>query len=293
MVKVRMFCDWDKTSSQLIEDLQRQTLGFIGNRYDEFEFVSDDDYDHAVVFNFPLFKPKTPESANLGLLLEPPEILNVMYPNWVGKRNVPGIGIFYSFCSGTPFPSVTAYGMGFATVKPILVPDLGPRKRACMIASNKRFTPWHDKRHEVLAALLDSDLPIDFYGRGMVGDDERIIGEIAPGQKQPVLSQYSYCIDFENSSHGAVTDKYFDPVLSGTMPITNATVLQDIAPIGSYRLVDFNLEPAQIVEQIRSEIAYAPSFINKTDIREAAAQIVSGKLSITKWIVERLREIRS
>src|SRR5690606_22774483 len=107
-----------------------------------------------------------------------------------------------------------------------------PTKKTCMIVSNKVFTPFHARRREVLAALLESDAEIDFYGRGLSGPDPRIKGEIPPFGKGEVIIQYSQCIDFENSPHSAVTDKFFDAVLAGATPVTNATILRRLLPDG-------------------------------------------------------------
>lgn len=289
MRRVRLFGDWDQSSRDMLNSLRRQSIGFEGDVYrGELQYVTDDSYDHAVVFNFPRESLKTDAYQNLGLLLEPPEIVERFWPAWVDRKEVPGVDNYWAFCTGTRFPPVP--GLGFATVDHFPAYPRARRKRACMIASNKLFTPYHYKRHEILGALLDSDLDIDFYGRGMPpSSNHRVKGEIAPGKKADVLRQYDYVIDFENSNQAVVTDKFFDAVLSGCVSITNAWVLEDIAPYHSVRLVNFERSTDSIVELIDDFITYAPTGPSWGDVDRAARSILEGRLSLANWIHEQIK----
>jgi len=289
--RVKLYGDWNQDASQMLDNLQLFTKGFDGDVYDDsVEFVREGNQDFSVVFNFPLKgELPTPPQRNIGLVLEPPEILKRMYPRWT-TSSVPGVEHYYSFSTGSRFPH--APGIGFASCSYRDVPEQPKRDRVCMIASQKRFTPWHEKRHEILNALLETDIPIDFYGRGMPDiDDSRVMGEIPPELKRLVTKQYHYVVDFENSGYGAVTDKFFDPILTGAMPVTNAKILEQIAPKDSFRLIDFDKPTDEIVKWINALTGSTPNDTEKQAMAEAKAQITSGSMSLTKWIRDRVVEL--
>lgn len=283
-MKVRMFCDWDNDSTSLIERLRAQTpsMDADGN-YRDTQFVDDNSYDTAVLFNFS--RPQnlmTVRERNVCLLLEPPEIVDysIQAPPHAEK--------IYSFAIDSF--GLPAIGMGFATAPAGDYPKLLSKTGVSMITSDKVITPWQVKRRAVKDALLETDLPIDFYGRNLEGDDPRIKGTIPPFKKQDVLSRYAMSIDFENSGRSVVTDKFFDPVICDTVPITNSTGLSNLAP-GSFGAVDFNQRVDQIVDKIATLI--------ESDLRpyvdrlEAAREsIFDGDLSLAKWINDRVKAMK-
>lgn len=290
MPSVKMFCDWDHNSAQLIDLLENQTKDMSGGVYRDLQFTAGEDYDYSIVFNFPrnLSAIKTPPHKTFGLLLEPPEIINLMYGQWKHARTVPGVQDMYSFSTASPFPYMP--GLGFCSTEPNtrFVDPHDKSRVACMIASNKRFTPYHGKRHEVLRALMKSDLPIDFYGRGMPpSDDPRVKGEIPPRGKAPVLDLYRYVIDFENSPHGVVTDKYFDAVMRKSIPITNALMLNEFGTPHSYRVVDFEQPTDAIVRRI-GDILFGENMFSRDEravfAQNAQEQFTAGKFSLARWI---------
>lgn len=298
--KVRMFGDWDDPPERLLERLKSQTVEFDHNVYDGVEFVTDDSYDVAIVFNYLQQDQRllTPPERSFGLVLEPPEISDWMHPLRLRKWSHGLIGDYYSFANISGYKYAPC--LGFATAKPWVL-GYSPsekddicsetsRNRACMIASNKVYTPYHQKRRAILDALLATDWNIDFYGRGMEkNEDGRVKGEIYPMGKAPTLDLYPFCIDFENSPHGVLTDKYFDPILRNTVPITNASCLLEYGVEGSYEYVDFSESVDSILERIEDILGVVDVSCYDEPLMEARRELLQGRMSLANWIVERVR----
>lgn len=290
MPKVRMFCDWDNTSLELIDRLLAQTSGMHGHFLGGYEFVDDNTYDHAVLFNYPQVKLNTSPNMNIGLVLEPPEISSWMHSEPIRQAARVQVSRYFSFAKEKGI--AWAPGLGFATVPHNYhYSDPSSKKnKACMIVSNKLMTDYHAKRQQIFHALLDSDLPINFYGRGMAkSDDPRVIGEIAPMAKAYILSSYNFCIDFENSPHGVLTDKFFDPIMCGTVPITNATMLKRHGIKDSYELIDFKQANSTIVNKIESILNKEVSRYDGP-VARARSEIMFGSWCLARWITNRLDE---
>lgn len=102
------------------------------------------------------------------------------------------------------------------------------KKLLLMINSYKKhnFEVSGDLYKERIKLLLDiGDLaPIDLYGRGWDRFDNKTIKTIYKGEvelKESVLRNYKFAIIFENSNNepGGVTEKIFDAMASGCVPI--------------------------------------------------------------------------
>lgn len=287
MIRVRMFCDWDNDSQELISRLEKQTDGFTGRDYKNLHFVTDDSYTHAICFNFPTYDLKSPAQNNVALILEPPELVNSMYKTHKGKKFT-NVREVYSFAADVYEP---AFGIGFATVEPKEYPPLLTKPdQICMITSNKLMTPFHKKRQDIRNALLETDLPIDFYGRNLTGDDPRIKGEIPPMRKHEVLAQYKLCIDFENSPHCAITDKFFDPVLCNTIPVSNAAILTSFVSPESFFFVNFDLPLKDIVSEIADICEVELDRGNENALLAAKREIRAGSMCLAEWIYQRVKE---
>lgn len=290
MLRVKLFCDWDDDPFSMLVKFRHLTDGFSEDfKYKNIQFVYDESYDFTVIFNFPVMPFNTPPERSIALILEPPEILDVFYGH---VRSIPFDNVckIYSFADDK---WETAYGIGFSTVPNINYLELTEKPlNACMIASNKRLTPFHNRRHEILDALINSGLNIDFYGRGMgTGSDPRIKGEIAPMRKYEILNQYRFCIDFENSPFNAVTDKFFDPVQCNTVPITNAKILKSILPNGGFEYIDFDWSLNEIVNRIHDIINQMDltSYVEPLNI--AKNEVRSGNMNIVEWIYRKVNEL--
>lgn len=288
MARVRMFCDWDNDSADLVRRLSAQTDGFEGNDYRGINFVTDDSYTHAICFNFPDHPLLSDPANNVALILEPPELIKSMFGHQKSKK-YDNVRMIYSFASDIYEP---AYGIGFATVPDLEYPPLLEKpNQICMITSDKLMTPYHQKRQTIRNALLKTDLPIDFYGRGLAkSDDPRVKGEIPPMSKYQVLSQYRMCIDFENSPHSAVTDKFFDPVLCNNIPVTNAAILHTLCDMDSFFYVSFDMSISDIVADIEEIIDTPLNRGHEEALWATRESIRSGEMSLAEWIFARIRE---
>lgn len=274
-MKVGVFNDWGQSFDQIMWIFNRvHSPLFCNNKYKNIEFV-ENGYDYAVVFNFPVEEILCPQENVIGLVLEPPEILDLLYKNRP-RVTVPGVGRMYAFCSGTEFPE--ALGIGLPTAAPISSPVKGEHS-ACMFVSNKMFTPYHSIRHTVANALRDSDLNIVFYGWGSEN-------QIPVYTKDAIIKDYTFCIDFENSPHNAITDKFFDPILVETFPITNAKVLFEIAHQDSFFYIDFSLPVEKIVSSISDIINLSDEELErrKHGLLQTKNFIRYGHMSILEWI---------
>jgi hypothetical protein len=288
MIRVRMFCDWDNNSTELIERLAKQTDGFKGRDYKNVHFVDDDTYTHAICFNFPTYDLLSPSSNNFALLLEPPELVASMFRIQKGQK-YPNVNSIYSFAADVYEP---AFGIGFATSEDIEYPSiLDKPNQICMIVSDKLMTPFHRKRQQIKDALLQTDLPIDFYGRNMStsDDDPRIKGEIPPMRKFEVLSQYKLCIDLENSPHCVVTDKFFDPVLCNTMPVSNAAILSSFIDTDAYFFINFDLPIKDLLDDFEDICEFEVTADNERALLAAKREVRSGSMCLAEWIYQRVR----
>lgn len=121
----------------------------------------------------------------------------------------------------------------------------------------------YQKRIEVLMSILESDMEIDVYGRGLNIHDLRYKGDLK--YKHTGLLPYEYSIAIENcNENNYITEKFVDCVLCNTTPIYNgAPNLAAVYNQRYYRTIE--LDSLQIVQDIRQIIAHtAPnSVINK------------------------------
>ncbi|WP_052496642.1 glycosyltransferase family 10 domain-containing protein [Pedobacter lusitanus] len=116
----------------------------------------------------------------------------------------------------------------------------------------------YQKRIEVLIRILESDLDIDIYGRGLSIEDRRYKGELQ--YKYEGLLPYEYSIAIENSNEkNYITEKFVDCVLCNTIPIYNgAPNLAEVYDSRYYRTID--LDSRTIVHDLKKIIVHrAPS----------------------------------
>ena len=112
MKRVKLISDWDKTGQALIDQLALQSKSISSNVFKDMEFVTDNDYDHAVVFNFPRGSITSGPENTIGLLLEPPEIMEVMYGGKAVRTNYPQVGRYFSFAKQLGFEWAPFIGFG-------------------------------------------------------------------------------------------------------------------------------------------------------------------------------------
>jgi hypothetical protein len=92
------------------------------------------------------------------------------------------------------------------------------KKLSMVVSAMYRPVGIYDKRLQLVERILDSDLDIDIYGRGLHLDDRRVKGPLE--HKYSGLLPYEYSIAIENSREkNYVTEKFVDCVLCNTVPL--------------------------------------------------------------------------
>ncbi len=287
MKTVGIYCAWDESFDRLTYRMSLSTPGLRQNQYKSIRYVTPDEpHEYALVFNASEKPVKCLPQNTYVILFEPVEILGEDNP-WLNPEKHPQSGAnIFSFCGGTQYP--TAYGLHLvqSSIAPDGVLPSNKEKLCSMICSDKTQTPYHRKRREVLEVLLDTDLPIDFYGRNMRSSvDPRVKGSLEHYLKNAALLPYRYVIDFENSHRDVITDKFIDPILNASIPITNSTAAH-IFPPGSYRCVDFADSVIQIVLTI-SKILERDMFIDEQTLK-ARELLTTGPMNISEWLYRKI-----
>jgi hypothetical protein len=160
------------------------------------------------------------------------------------------------------------------------------KKRMSMVVSGKNFAPAQSKRLDLLRALLQTDLQIDFYGRNLApGADPRIKGSIPFMQKQLALEEYQYSICIENMVYnGWITEKFFDCVINNCVPLTNSPTALTNFDQKSFGYLNFDYSIEQLVATIR-DIYNNDDFEQRKDAIIAAKKlVVETKFSICEKI---------
>jgi hypothetical protein len=90
-----------------------------------------------------------------------------------------------------------------------------------MMISDKASQSGHIYRHELVQKILQTNLPIDIYGRGCKFykhlNDPRIRGEFVEGEPYNDY-QYHICIENCQTNH-YFSEKIMNPLISNTIPV--------------------------------------------------------------------------
>jgi alpha(1,3/1,4) fucosyltransferase len=132
----------------------------------------------------------------------------------------------------------------YAHLKPMMdhIPNFNDKKLCCMVTSH-----WKQHRLDCLEYFSDKPGFLDVYGKQapyiyMINPMYKgpIAGDLFGDQKHEVMSQYKFCMCFENEVDelGYVTEKIFSCFASGCVPIYwGARNISDYIPENCY--VDF------------------------------------------------------
>lgn len=290
MITVGLYCGWDEQFPDLLSRLRRATPNLYGHTYKTLRFVPPEcPHTHALVLNA-VSALQCPLENTWVVVFEPPEILGDNHP-WLDSNHPQNGAHIYSFCEGSQHPVAPALGLVQARIAPpTLTPSVKPL-RMSMICSDKTVTPYQVKRRDVLRALLDTDIRIMFYGRNMLQtNDERMQGELPVQDKDMGLRPYVFCIDFENSPRDVLTDKFLDPLLNATVPVTNSPAALKYFPANSYEFIDFNMSVERIVAKIVELYAQPRSHLAKYDapILQARDLITYGEYNLCEWLYRQI-----
>lgn len=123
-------------------------------------------------------------------------------------------------------------------------------KKMSIISSNYGDKLNYIKRYQLFTKLLETDLDIDFFGRGWNTKDSRYKG--SPYNKSEAIKNYEYSIAIENSNYkNYLTEKFFDLIVCNTVPIYHGCInASEIYPEKSFISLDFSVPIEKTVEQI-------------------------------------------
>jgi hypothetical protein len=188
--------------------------------YKNIEVVLDDSYTHALVYN--LTKPPLtiPKENVIGFITEPYDTYNLNATVEYARKH---IGTY--FCHDNTHLDKSIFKNGMPFLGPMcgtmqMTPPRIKQNTMSMVASNKNYFRGHQLRHEIIRKILNSNLEIDIYGRGLehIYRDRRIKGSLE--DKNVAFHDYKFTIAIENCSYPTwVTEKYYDPIMKSCIPI--------------------------------------------------------------------------
>lgn len=188
---------------------------------DVFTLTDGENFTHAIILNIAMPSLRIPKENVLGLAYEPREFLKLSskFIEYAKKH----IG---KYCLGNaeglppPFTSHFSY-MWFAQERPNYLKGTTSKKTGniAIWASSKQTAPGHKYRHQLIDAILKTDLPIDIWGSGSRshGVDKRIKGSF--DDEQP-YKNYRYCVSIENyQSRDYISEKFCNCLAFNTIPV--------------------------------------------------------------------------
>jgi hypothetical protein len=182
--------------------------------------TNDEDYSHVIILNtaMPTISPIIPQNNVVGFAFEPPKFLNisVQFIEYAKKK----IGkYFIGDANGLGEPFVGRYSHMWHN--PPLTREPEKTRIMSIMISEKTSEYGHDYRHKIVNRILESNLPIDIYGRGcrfysFMGDN-RVKGEFK--ELEP-YEKYKFHICIENLTlNHYFSEKIMNPLLCNTIPI--------------------------------------------------------------------------
>lgn len=185
----------------------------------ELYITNDNDFTHVIILNTAMPQiGHIPKENVIGLAFEPIQFLGlteqfVRYAEqYIGKYY---IGDKYNL----PSPFVEGFSYMWHNPPFTYIPEKS--KRISMMVSEKNQQQGHKYRHDLINKILETDLPIDIYGRGcqyyQYLNDDRIKGEFK--ELEPYENyEFHICIENIQTNH-YFSEKIMNPLLAGTTPI--------------------------------------------------------------------------
>jgi hypothetical protein len=220
MYKIRIFSSFCQSENckdiyeRLCEVIKMENYG----EDKEIYITNNDDYTHVIILNTAMPNINIAKENVIGFAFEPPKFLNLteQFINYARKN----IGKYYIGDElGLGLPFIERYSHMW--YNPLLVKEPQKNKLISMMVSEKMNEIGHQYRHTLVNKILETNLPIDIYGRGckfysFMGD-ERIKGEfkeIEPYEKY----KFHICIENIPLKH-YFSEKIMNPLLCNTTPI--------------------------------------------------------------------------
>ena len=226
LIKIRCFADFT-TSEGIQEEYTSKCLNFvapaltahygINGRY---IFTSGEDYTHVFIFNKAMPNiAHIPRKNVIGFSHEPLQFLQLTneFVTYAKKY----IGYYYlGDRMNLPAPFLEGNCFLSCYIPPVLTPP-EPTKFMSIMVSQKNSAPGHKYRHELAQAILNTNLPIDIYGRGCIYYthllDSRIKGEF---QSTELYDGYTFTICIENfRSSQYFSEKIINPLNLNVTPL--------------------------------------------------------------------------
>jgi hypothetical protein len=222
MIRIRIFSSFgDSTKCKDIYERLYEAPSLSNYGLDkEIYITNDDDYTHVLILNtaMPEIPSHIPKQNVIGLAFEPYVYLGlteefVQYAiKYIGKY-------FIGDTMGLPEPFIE--GFSYMWHNPPLKQLPVKTRMMSMMISEKASQSGHIYRHELVQKILQTNLPIDIYGRGCKFykhlNDPRIRGEFIEGEPYNDY-QYHICIENCQSNH-YFSEKIMNPLLANTIPI--------------------------------------------------------------------------
>jgi hypothetical protein len=193
--------------------------------YKSLTIVDDDSYTHVALY-YNGDHPATPNIRHIpkenviAFMHEPYDLININY-DYI-KDNV---GTFICH-DKSKHPDLACAKEYICYLPPgIPVGEIGScngQKSHLMsiVASHKGFLPGHQKRHDVIRAILSTNMDIHIWGRNIqyMYRDSRVKGSTE--QKPKMFAPYVFTIAIENVKNPWwLTEKYYDPILANCIPL--------------------------------------------------------------------------
>ncbi|MET1056735.1 MAG: glycosyltransferase family 10 [Pedobacter sp.] len=268
-MKIKFFSDYTTSEDLLVNFKAKYTISD-----DQLSFTLDNDYDYAVVFNRAVELIK--ESAKIITIIQEPswnevhqiktfltgsDVLIIHDPDLFER--VHGIKLGGKVIES---PSYMFYYDRVAKSAFTGVENIQKEKKLSMIVSSLGSAKAnYRKRLALVDKIIESDLNIDIYGRGLDLRDERYKGAL--DYKYMGLIPYEYSIAIENCNEkNYITEKFADCLLCNTVPIYNgAPNIAEVYDERYFKTIDLNSH--SIIEDIRKIISIpAPGTIVNRDI---------------------------
>jgi len=221
-IRIRIFSSFGDSSKckEIYERLcESTTLDNYGSDKQVF-ITNEDDYTHVLILNtaMPIIPDHIPKKNVVGLAFEPIVFLGLTqeFVNYA----IQNIGKYYiGDTMGLPSPFIEHFS--YMWYNPLLTRPPLKTKLMSMMVSEKVSQDGHKYRHQLIHKILQSDLPIDIYGRGCQYykhlNDPRIKGEFV--ETEP-YNEYNFHICIENcESNHYFSEKIMNPLLAQTVPI--------------------------------------------------------------------------
>ena len=160
--------------------------------------------------------------------------------------------------------------------------DASPKKDKLLsaIIGGSVFLPGHKLRQNFIKKVLDSDLPLELFGKNI-----RPIEDKAQG-----LERYLFSFALENNSNPDMwTEKLVDCFLSWTMPVYyGCTNLTKYFPPESFIQIDIN-SPDAAIQELKTKLTQEFWESSLDSIREAR-EIVLRKYQLFPFLVEQFQK---